>query len=124
MKILIGEDDMTSRLFMKKFLSAYGQCELAVDGLEVIEMAIKAIDSGEPFDLISLDIMMPKVDGIKALKMIREYEKKQHSKIIMTTAINDKKSVELSYEYGCDAYAWKPIDIKKYREIMKELNLI
>lgn len=42
LKILVAEDDITSRLFMKKFLSRYGECDLAVDGLEAIESYLSA----------------------------------------------------------------------------------
>ena len=130
MKILIAEDDLTSRLFMKKYLSKYGSCDVAMNGLEAIDLAMNAIEMENPYDLICLDIMMPKVDGIKALKAIREIEStslqdgKAPSKIIMTTALNDKETVEEAYKYGCEAYAWKPIDVEKFDEVLKKINLI
>jgi len=130
MRILIAEDDLTSRLFMKKYLSTYGTCDLAMNGLEAIEMVMTAIEKKEPYDLICLDIMMPKVDGIKALKTIREMESdksnigNEPAKIIMTTALNDKETVEEAYELGCEAYAWKPIDVDKFNEVLKKLDLI
>jgi two-component system chemotaxis response regulator CheY len=42
----------------------------------------------------------------------------------MITALNDKKTVEKSYELGCDGYAWKPIDLDKFQEVLVKLNLI
>ena len=74
MKILIAEDDLTSRQFISKYMSAYGECDVTVDGIEAIEAFIIGLDSKNPYDLICLDVMMPKVDGIKALKTIRELE--------------------------------------------------
>lgn len=130
MRILIAEDDLTSRLFMKKFLSKYGQCDLAMNGLETIDSVMNAIDEKKPYELICLDVMMPKLDGIRTLKTIREIEKnnlKEHqvpSKIIMTTALNDKETVEEAYKYGCEAYAWKPIDVKNFNAVLEELGLI
>lgn len=130
MKILIAEDDLTSRLFMKKFLSRYGECELAMNGMEAIELVMNSLESGNPYDLICLDIMMPKIDGIKALIAIRELERAKGevltnvSKIIMITALNDKKTVDEAYQNGCDAYAWKPIDIEKFSKVLKKLELI
>jgi response regulator of citrate/malate metabolism len=41
----------------------------------------------------------------------------------MTTALNDKKTVEQSYKLGCDGYAWKPIDLDKFEEVLIKLNL-
>jgi two-component system, chemotaxis family, chemotaxis protein CheY len=130
MKILIAEDDLTSRLFMKKYLSNYGACDLAMNGMEAIEQVMSALEKQEPYDLICLDIMMPKVDGIKALKTIRELEgtllvgNNKPAKIIMTTALNDKDTVNEAYKLGCEAYAWKPIDIEKFNEVLKKLDLI
>ena len=130
MRILIAEDDFTSRLFMKKFLSPSGTCDVAMNGMEAIELVMNSMKMKNSYDLICLDIMMPKVDGIKALKTIREIELtslpegSKASKIIMTTALNDKATVEDAYEYGCEAYAWKPIDIEKFNEVLKKLELI
>ena len=64
MKILIAEDDRVSRTFMEKFMSAYGQCDIAVDGMEAIDLFMEALKRKEPYDLACLDIMMPKVDGL------------------------------------------------------------
>lgn len=127
MKILIAEDDQTSRIFMVKYLSRYGTCDVALNGIEAIEMFKKSVEEGEVYDLICLDIMMPKIDGIKALETIRSYEKKSklnQTKIIMTSALYDDASVEESFNFGCDSYAWKPIDIKKFSENLSKLGLI
>jgi two-component system chemotaxis response regulator CheY len=130
MKILIAEDDLIGRKLMEKFLSKYGECHIAVDGIEALESFIEAYDQKKPYNLMCLDIMMPKLDGLKVLQSARNYEKKNsidkdnQTKIIMTTALNDKKTVEQSYELGCDGYAWKPIDLDKFEEVLIKLNLI
>lgn len=130
MKILIAEDDMPSRKFIFKFLSQYGDCDITVDGLEAIEAFMIAWDENEPYDLICLDIMMPKLDGLKALKAIKEIEKQkeireeQRAKIIMMTALNDTESIKEAFEYGCDGYAAKPIDLAKLSEVLKKLKMI
>jgi len=130
MKVLIAEDDMASRKFLYKYLSAYGDCDVTVDGVEAIDAFLLAWDEGSPYDLICLDIMMPKVDGIKALKMIRDLEhnkgveNSQRAKIIMTTALNDTKTVKSSFQDDCQAYAAKPIDTEKLLEVIKKLGLM
>lgn len=130
MRMLVAEDDMASRKFMQKFLSKYGDCDIAVNGLETIESFFAAFKEGKPYDLICLDIMMPKLDGMKALKAIRDMERqwgvedKKRVKVIMTTALNDKKTVMESYDSGCEAFAWKPIDMEKFTEVMRKLGLI
>lgn len=130
MKILIAEDDLTSRVFMKKYLSNHGHCDVVMNGMEAIDLVMNAIEMAQPYDLICLDVMMPKVDGLKALKTIREIEEKhlkpdrRPAKVIMVTALNDKETVEEAYRYGCEAYAWKPIEIDKFDEMLKKLELI
>lgn len=130
MRILIAEDDLASRKFLYKFLSAYGSCDITVDGLEAVEAFLLAWDEDDPYQLICLDIMMPKVDGIKALKTIRDLEKQknilpsQKAKVIMTTALNESQTVMESFEMGCEAYAAKPIDTKKLEEVLQKMGLV
>lgn len=130
MNILVVEDDVVSRNILKKLLSNYGECDIAVNGIEAFENFLSAHKDNKPYDLICLDIMMPKLDGVSVLKAIRGYEedksieKNRAAKIIMTTALGDKKTIMESYDIGCDAYAWKPIDLKKLVEVLYKLKLI
>lgn len=130
MKILIAEDDLASRKFLFKFMSQYGECDITVDGVEAVEAYMIALDENDPYDLVCLDIMMPKLDGIKALKSIREIEKAkeipkaQKAKIIMITALSDVNVVNEAFDSDCEAYAAKPIDLDKLIEVMKKLQLI
>jgi len=128
MKILIAEDDHASRKLIYKFMSQYGECDITVDGSEAIEAFVIALNDNEPYDLVCLDIMMPKVDGVKALQAIRKTEKEMQItkpvKIIMTTALNDTQYVHGSFETGCDAYAAKPLDTHKLKSVLIKLGLI
>ncbi|MGE5423104.1 MAG: response regulator [Ignavibacteriales bacterium] len=130
MKVLIAEDDLGSRKFLFKFLSAYGDCDITVDGAETLEAFLMAWEDGAPYDLICLDIMMPKLDGIKVMKAIREFElhkgiqDDKKTRIIMTTALNNQETVLESFEAGCQAYAAKPIDLEKMIEVMKKMALV
>ena len=130
MRILIAEDDLASRTFMLKFLSEYGECDLTVDGMEAVEAFMMAHSMKQPYDLICLDIMMPKVDGLKALQVIRQLETQQNvpedkrAKVIMTTALNDTEIVRDSFDNGCEAFAAKPIDTAKFIKVMQNLKVI
>lgn len=129
MRILIAEDDFASRKFLFKFLSNYGECDTTIDGAETIEAFLLGWDEGKPYDLICLDIMMPKVDGLKVLKFIREKEKEkgleasQSVKIIMTTALNESNYVYSAFDSGCEGYAAKPLDTNKLLEVIAKLGL-
>lgn len=130
MKILIAEDDLVSRSFLNKFLGKYGECDLIMDGLEALDAFLLALKEKEPYELICLDIMMPKADGIKTLKAIRDLERQygvasqNSAKIIMTTALSEARLVQTAFDYGCEAYATKPIDTKKFEEVLRRLGLI
>lgn len=130
MRILIAEDDLVSRKFLLKFLSQYGECDVVVDGLEALDAYLLSTRENEPYDLICLDIMMPKVDGVKVLKAIRDLETQKgimpekRSKIIMTTALAESQYVQKAFEIGCEAYAAKPIDTEKFIDVMRRLGLL
>lgn len=130
MRILIAEDDLASRKFLFKFLSQYGECDMTVDGLETLDAYLMALKEDKPYDLICLDIMMPKVDGVKVLKAVRDLEKQKgisgehRTKVIMTTALAETQYVQNAFAIGCEAYAAKPIDTGKLLEVMEKLELI
>lgn len=130
LKILIAEDDLASRKFINRFLSQYGECDIVVDGLEAIEAYMLSMRENTFYDLICLDIMMPKLNGIKVLKTIRDLEaqmgtpQKNEVKIIMITALSEAEVVKTTFEYGCAAYASKPIDTEKMVEVLRQLKLI
>jgi two-component system chemotaxis response regulator CheY len=128
MRILVAEDDMVSRKFLARFLSQYGECDIVVGGLEALDAFLISIREEKPYDLICLDIMMPKVDGVKVLKAIRELETQKgvlpekRSKVIMTTALAETQFVQDAFEIGCEAYAAKPIDTGKLVDVLQKLG--
>ncbi len=130
MKTLIVEDDLASRKFMQKFLSQYGECDVVVDGLEALDAFLFALKTKQNYDLICLDVMMPKVDGIKVLKTIRDLETQKgilphkRTKVIMITALSGTDFVQNAFEIGCEAFASKPIDTDKFTEVLLKLGLI
>ena len=130
MKILLAEDDFVTRKYMSNFLSKYGECDVTVDGMEAVDAFMMALEDGEPYDLICLDVMMPVLDGYQVLKAIRDIEaergisKKDRVKVIMTTALNEERNVKMAFDLGCEAYSGKPIDAKKFEKVLQKLELI
>lgn len=127
MRILITEDEFITRRLLFKLLLPLGKCDLAVNGLKALEAFREALKSDEKYDLVFLDIIMPKLDGIDVLKNIREMEEQakipadKRCKVIMTTGLADRQNVLRAANEGCDAYLIKPI-IKK--ELYKKLRTI
>lgn len=130
MRVLIAEDDLASRKFLQKVLSKYGECDMVIDGVEALDAYLLSIKEDNPYDLICLDIMLPKVDGVEVLKAIRDFEthKKlpaaKRIKVIMTTALAQTQLVKEAFEIGCEAYIEKPIDPEKMIEVIRKMGLI
>jgi two-component system chemotaxis response regulator CheY len=131
MKCLIVEDDFISRRILKELLSAYCECDIAVNGEEAVTSFRMAHEGKRPYDLICMDIMMPGVDGTEALKQVRQLEKDMgippefETKIIMTTALDDPKTViDVFYKGGATSYLVKPVSKQKLVRELRAFGLI
>ena len=130
MKILIVEDDSSSQILLQTLLADYGICDLAANGIEALQAFEQAIVTGEPYDLVCMDIMMPRMDGLEALKKIRRIEFKHHAeglasvKVIMTTAMDTAKDITSAFKAGCEAYITKPLSKEKLIEQIHLLGLL
>ncbi len=129
MKVLVAEDDMASGKFMEKLLSKYGEVVVTRDGIAAVDEFVKAINNNEKFDLVCLDIMMPKIDGYKALASIRDAERKlglardSRCKVVMVSALDEGfDAAYASDDY--EEYICKPIDVIKFDNLIKKLDLI
>ena len=123
-KILLVEDEFTSRSILHSFLSPLGEVDIAVSGNSALTAVENTVKNNQPYELIFLDIMLPELDGITALKKIREVETQyglnEHtrSKIIMTSSHTDKNVILKADRSGCTSYMIKPIDkTRLYNEI-------
>lgn len=131
MKCLIVEDDFISRRIMKELLSTHCECDIAVNGEEAVTSFRLAHESKRPYSLVCMDIMMPGVDGTEALKQIRQIENDMgvlpefEVKVIMTTALDDPKTVINSfYKGGATSYLVKPISKQKLMSELRTFGLI
>ena len=93
------------------------------------EEALEAFHANT-FDLAILDIMMPKIDGYKVLASIRSAERKHgvsrmlRSKVIMTSALDEASFDSNLASDDYDDYICKPIDIMKFNDMLKKLDII
>lgn len=131
LSILIVEDDFTSRRVLNHILESFGVCDVAIDGEEAVEAVRLGLEGGETrYDLICLDIMMPRMDGQAALQAIRGLEESHGiapgtgAKIIITSALDDSKNVLQAFRSQCDGYIVKPYDKQKITAELREQGLI
>ncbi len=119
LNILLAEDNIINQKVVFNLLKNYGhEITVVTDGKE-------AVSSWEnnSFDLILMDIQMPKMDGFKATASIRERELKRgnHIPIVAMTAHAMKEDRERCLSSGMDEYIAKPIDPKKLKMIINKI---
>ncbi len=103
-KILIVEDDLSIQALLHDFIEEAGHSvELAADGVEAL-----AKYSEQPFDLILLDIMLPKIDGYSVCEYIRQ---KSDVPIIMLTALDSEENQLKGLDLQADDYITKPFSM-------------
>jgi two-component system chemotaxis response regulator CheY len=130
MKALIVEDEFISRKVLQTLLSNYGETDIAADGSEALEAIRIAEAENTPYDLICLDIQMPKMDGHAVLNEIRTKEKEngiifpEGVKIIMTTSSKDIKSISSAFHSLCNHYLVKPIEKNALLGKLNDLGLV
>lgn len=130
MKTLVAEDEFTSRILMQNLLARYGECHIAVDGEEAVEAFRISLAGAAPYDLICMDIKMPKMNGVEAVSQIRKLETEDGVlssngvKILMVTTVDDPKVVVESFRALCDAYLVKPINMTEMLKHLLRMSLI
>lgn len=104
--IVIVEDNLDLRTFLKNTLSRNYSCFEAGDGKEGLELVSKIIP-----DIVISDVIMPKMDGYELCKNIKENTKTCHIPVILLTANSAAEQIVSGYEKGADAYVTKPFDM-------------
>jgi len=130
MKSLVVEDEFTSRVLLHYVLSGYGECHIAVNGEEAVDAFHAALANGAPYNLISMDIRMPEMDGNEAIRRIRAIETEGHLlstpavKILLVTAVENPEEAEQLPHARSDARIGKPIEATKLLQELRKLALI
>ncbi|MBD3179509.1 MAG: response regulator [Candidatus Latescibacteria bacterium] len=130
LRILIIEDEENARKVTAKYLCEYGSCDTAENGEEGMELFIRAREEGNPYHVIFLDILMPKMSGRRVLDRIREIEDRdnlrdsERARIIMTSSLSDPRSISRAFKSRCEGYLVKPFGRKDLEEQLQSLGLL
>jgi CheY-like chemotaxis protein len=72
--------------------------------------------------VVLLDLKMPKVDGLEVLRQIKTDERLKTIPVVIFTSSREASDLERCYELGANAYVVKPVDFKKFREVVAEVR--
>ncbi len=114
-RILIVDDSRYQRHLVEKALADVGRCEQAEDGAQAVRLFQQALHRGEPYDLVIMDILMPAMDGHRALAWMRRMEAQagvlRPTRVIMLSSLDDPQNMmQAQFEEGAGVYLTKPFD--------------
>ena len=118
--VLLAEDNEINRQVAVEFLEMRGhRVQIAMNGLEALEAAGR-----QRFDVILMDVQMPKMDGFQATASIRQNEKTtgHHTPIIAMTGYAMKGDRQRCLDHGMDAYICKPIQSQELFNILESFD--
>ena len=115
MKILLAEDEVDLNNVVTRYLKKNGY---SVDSVLDGEEALDYLEYSE-YDLVILDIMMPKVDGFEVIKKLRD--KGNHTSVLMLTARDSADDKVKGLDLGADDYIVKPFD---FNELMARIRAV
>ncbi|GAV55643.1 hypothetical protein ZYGR_0AY00350 [Zygosaccharomyces rouxii] len=120
-KILVAEDNHVNQEVIKRMLNLEGvhNIELVCDGQEALDKVKQLAEKGEHYNLIFMDVQMPKMDGLSATKMIRSDLNYKYS-IVALTAFADDSNIKECLDAGMDGFLAKPIKRAQLRKILEE----
>jgi HD-like signal output (HDOD) protein/CheY-like chemotaxis protein len=118
MRILVVDDELVSREKMKHIMSSLGECDEVANGQDALKAFSDARTEGKQYNLITLDISMPEMDGTEVLGRIRTLEKEvgipkeDQVRIMMVTGSSEKDTILTCIKAGCNDYIMKPFDME------------
>lgn len=116
-KVLVVDDEEPILELLRYNLDKQGyDVKIAADGFTAVEIAKKFLP-----DLVLLDIMMPKMDGVETCRLIRAIPELQNSFIVFLTARSEEYSEVAAFDVGADDYITKPI---KPRALMSRISAL
>ncbi len=131
MRILMVDDSESVRDLLGRFLRDVGEVDEACDGREAVDKFKVALEDGQGYDLVLLDILMPVMDGRRALAEIRGIERERgveyidEVRVLMVTAVDDEEAMlEAAFQGRTSGYIVKPLRKDDLMAKLKEMEII
>jgi PAS domain S-box-containing protein len=125
LSILVAEDNEINALLMRSLLGRLGhRAVITTNGEEALESWQAAKSAGTPYDLVLMDIQMPRLDGIETTRRLRGLEASEPGRRTPILALTANTLVEDRYacfEAGMDGFLIKPLDREKLAEALASL---
>ncbi|MET0448889.1 MAG: response regulator [Aeromicrobium sp.] len=107
-RVLVVDDTPSIRFLIRTNLELAGfEVDEAVDGVDCLDHLARA---EEPPDVITVDVMMPRLDGVATVSAIRANARTRHIAIVMVTTQGHPADIQRATQAGVDAYVTKPFD--------------
>lgn len=114
MKVLIVDDEEMIRAVLREYVEFEGgEADEAQDGMEAVQLCRE-----NDYDVVLMDVMMPRLDGFSAVKEIRKYKQ---TPVIMLSARSEEYDKLFGFEIGSDDYVTKPFSPK---EVMARIHAV
>ncbi len=129
--ILLVEDNpsdigLTKRAFEKNRIQ--NTLVVAEDGQEALDYlfgagAYAGRDTSEMPAVVLMDLKLPRVDGLEALRRIRAHDLTKRLPVVILTSSREDQDVAMSYDLGANSYIRKPVDFQQFAEAVRTLDL-
>ncbi|KAG0671899.1 Histidine kinase osmosensor [Maudiozyma exigua] len=121
LKILVAEDNHVNQEVIKRMLNLEGinNIDLSCDGQEAFDKVKEMNADEEKYDIVFMDVQMPKIDGLLSTRMIRQ-ELDYKYPIVALTAFADDSNIKECIEAGMDGFLSKPIKRQQLKTIIKQ----
>lgn len=114
--ILVVEDDSSLRYLAKRQLSKLGYIVvLAENGVDALHKM-----QNDKFDLVIMDVQMPKMDGLEATKEIRRYEQNHELSAIPILAMSANPHKQQCFDAGMNGFVFKPVSLNQLKNTLSE----
>lgn len=115
-KVLLVDDSSTARLVTRMIFSQKSNYVLlsAVDGRDAVERA-----RAEKPDLILMDVVMPRMTGLEACRLLKQDKETSNIPVILLTTRGEEAFVREGYESGCSDYLTKPVNDAELLDLLK-----